>query len=107
MRCVFDGGGSFKLPQYMIISARSQMHSFLVDLLHAITKGVSMRKRYKAILIILMLAALLISEIQAADSVIIYNEIMYHPHADADIEWTELHNIFDIDTCINHWFFHR
>ncbi len=58
---------------------------------------------YKAIPIILMLAVLSISDVKAADSVIVFNEIMYHPHADADIEWIELHNLFAIDVDVSKW----
>jgi hypothetical protein len=39
-----------------------------------------------------------------ADSVVVFNEIMYHPPAGAaDVEWVELHNQLAIDVDISRW----
>lgn len=43
------------------------------------------------------------SYLAADDSVIVFNEIQYHPHADAEIEWIEFHNLFAIDVDISKW----
>ncbi|MBE0536058.1 MAG: lamin tail domain-containing protein [Phycisphaerae bacterium] len=53
--------------------------------------------------VIIISMALPIADIKASDSVIVFNEIMYHPHADADVEWVELHNLFAIDVDISKW----
>ena len=38
-----------------------------------------------------------------ADSVVVFNEIMYHPPIDTDIEWIELHNQLAIDVDLSNW----
>ncbi|MCK4291922.1 MAG: hypothetical protein KAY65_01895 [Planctomycetes bacterium] len=60
-----------------------------------------MRIGNKAFLTVFALSVLSTSCLMAADSVIVFNEIMYHPHADVDIEWVELHNLFAIDVDVS------
>lgn len=54
-------------------------------------------------MIVLTLSALSTSYIRADDSVVVFNEIMYHPHAETDVEWIELHNLFAIDVDVSKW----
>jgi len=39
----------------------------------------------------------------AADSVIVFNEIMYHPRADDGVEWVELYNQMGVDIDLSGW----
>ena len=39
----------------------------------------------------------------AADSVVVFNEIMYHPRTGDDVEWVELYNQMGIDIDISGW----
>lgn len=41
----------------------------------------------------------------SADSVVVFNELMYHPAGDADetLEWVELHNQMSVDVDISRW----
>ena len=38
-----------------------------------------------------------------ADSVVVFNEIMYHPHSDDETEWIELHNQMGVDIDLSGW----
>ena len=37
------------------------------------------------------------------DSTVVFNELMYNPGADQDLEWVELHNQMAVDMDISHW----
>lgn len=58
------------------------------------------RKRIGVVLIGWVLAA---SCVQAADSIVVFNEVMYHPREDAGIEWIELHNLLALDVDVSKW----
>ena len=53
----------------------------------------------------LILAALLAPMLSAsADSVVVFNEIMYHPQTnEAAFEWVELHNQMAVDVDLSSW----
>ena len=57
----------------------------------------------KAFVIVFALSALSTSSLLADDSVVVFNEILYNPHADADIEWIEFHNLFAFDVDVSKW----
>ncbi len=59
--------------------------------------------RCTASAVILMAAALPFAAVRAADTALVFNEIMYHPASDEDAEWIELHNLFAIDIDISKW----
>jgi hypothetical protein len=58
---------------------------------------------YKVVWISLILVVLSTGPARASDCVIVFNEIMYHPHPDQNIEWVELRNLFAIDVDISKW----
>jgi lamin tail-like protein/CotH protein len=62
-----------------------------------------MRNSKKELLISLAFSALLTTGVFAFDSVVVFNEIMYHPSEDADVEWVELHNLLSIDVDVSKW----
>ena len=62
-----------------------------------------MLNRNQFILIVCLLSALSTSYLAADDSVIVFNEIQYHPPADLEIEWVELRNLFAIDVDVSKW----
>ncbi len=68
--------------------------------------GDSMRKRFfSAIAAALVLLFCVFLSSAAADSVVVFNEIMYHPAdgVDAMLEWVELYNQMAIDIDISGW----
>lgn len=56
------------------------------------------------ILKILVLSTLFVSPcLGDSDSVIVFNEIMYHPTPNAEAEWVELHNQMSVDIDLSRW----
>jgi hypothetical protein len=53
--------------------------------------------RFSCLCIILLVSG------AAADSVVVFNEIMYHPRTGDDVEWVELYNQMGIDIDISGW----
>jgi len=60
----------------------------------------SMRKRRGRLAVEPLEPRLVLS---AADSTVVFNEIMYHPLADADLEWIELYNQMAVDMDLSGW----
>ncbi|MFP4069972.1 MAG: lamin tail domain-containing protein [Opitutales bacterium] len=52
---------------------------------------------------VLTLAALSPSHADLADSVLVFNEVQYHPADSADTEWVELRNLNGVDVDISGW----
>ena len=45
----------------------------------------------------------LLSPLVLADSVVVFNEIMYHPRSGDGVEWIELHNQMGVDIDLSGW----
>ena len=43
------------------------------------------------------------SPVSAADSVVVFNEINYHPKADTGTEWVELRNLMGVNVDLSGW----
>src|SRR5689334_18321981 len=62
------------------------------------------RPTARRFLLLLALGAMLLSRAAMADTVVVFNEIMYHPATnEPNMEWIELHNQEAVDVDISGW----
>jgi hypothetical protein len=62
------------------------------------------RHLYAATKVVLLLALFATgARLHATDSVLVFNEIQYHPADDAATEWVELRNLHGVDVDISGW----
>ena len=59
--------------------------------------------QFGVIRLLLLLFVVGISRAHAADSVVVFNEIQYHPPDDASTEWIELRSLHGVDLSISGW----
>ena len=73
------------------------------SLISACSRGLWLRARMAG-LAALVIAMFIAGPLSWADSVVVFNEIMYHPSADAaGGEWLELHNQMAVDVDLSGW----
>jgi len=58
---------------------------------------------YGLLRLLLLLLVIALSSARAADSVVVFNEIQYHPADEASTEWIELRNLHGVDVDISGW----
>lgn len=49
------------------------------------------------------LCIILLASGATADSVVVFNEVMYHPQTGDNVEWVELYNQMGVDIDISDW----